>query len=102
MTNPCSRTWVLYKLTNYPKCVFVCSYLVIYVHRLPSHSRLINHLSKTQNTNLFLHIFLVNMPLVIIYKNSLHDAYIVLGIISNPKEISSLQVNMPSLYNTYT
>lgn len=41
------------------------------------------------------------MPLVIIYKNSSHDAYIVLGIISNPKEISSLQVHMPSL-NTHT
>lgn len=38
------------------------------------------------------------MPLVIIYKNSSHDAYIVLGIISNPKVISSLLVNMPSLY----
>lgn len=89
---------MLYKLTNYPYYVFVCSYLTTYVHRLPSHSRLINPISKTQNTNLFLHIILIIMPLVIIYKNSSHDAYIVLDIISNPKVISSLQVNMPSLY----
>lgn len=46
MTNPCSITWVLYKLTNYLKYVFVCSYLVTYVLRLPSHPRLIYHMSN--------------------------------------------------------